>query len=270
MWNRISSETKEPLYSAAPGEDPDEHDTLVIEEDVETPQQWQPLAKLKGSGQWEYQGFEYWAREEKEQWRRGKLRSKWGIGQVSMRLPIQDGIQLTALAYGFLPFLIPAVWAFWAIESRISDGHARFFPCFGLGISLVFALVNETITKQVCRLALGSELTHRPPEAVCRHSGMPSGHVLNAYTLMVWLLLEAVCDTQIYLEWLLIIFVAMGPVPWARVYNRDHTVPQVVVSAIIAVPMGAMAFATRKIYFHFHEEPWSYLHASVGINNPWQ
>merc|ERR1712154_122763 len=130
-----------------------------------------------------------------------------------------------------------------------------------------FALVNETVTKQICKRTLSPEITSRPPEAVCKHPGMPSGHVMNAYTLMTWAFLEAALDAHIYLEWLLIIVMVMGPVPWARVYNKDHTVPQVVVSACIATVMGVIAYCLRRHYFGDHISPWTWYHVSPGVDN---
>merc|ERR1712194_46421 len=97
------------------------------------------------------------------------------------------------------------------------------------------------------------ELTKRPPEAVCKHPGMPSGHVMNAYTLMVWALLEEMLDPDIvYPEWCLFIVLVMGPVPWARVYNRDHTRQQVLVSVLAGSLIGALGYIIRGTYFPGH------------------
>lgn len=250
----VAAEQKQPLTS-----DP---------KDRETPKQWQPIPKLEGSGQCEYQGFETWTKAEQEEWKEGKLRCKWAVGQVSIRLPVRDCVSLTALVYGYLPFIIPIWWLIWMIESWIVNGQPRFFPTFGLCIAVAFALVNETITKQICKRTLSPEITSRPPEAVCKHPGMPSGHVMNAYTLMTWVFLEAALDVHVFPEWLLIVIIVMGPVPWARVYNKDHTVPQVCVSACVAVVMGAVAYYFRRTHFEGHKGPWAWLHAGDGYPNP--
>lgn len=229
------------------------------------PEQWP--GKGTGAGQFEYQGYDTWTEEEKKQWKEGRLRCKWAFGQVSIRLPIHDCLSLTALVYGYLPFVIPIWWAIWVITSKITNGSPRFFPLYGLLISIGFALINETITKQICRRVLDKKITNRPPEAVCNHPGMPSGHVMNAFTLMTWCFLEAVADMHIYPEWLFAVILILGPVPWARVHNKDHTIAQVTVSGCIAVVMGITAFCLRKAYFQDHEFPWVWWHVTKGIDN---
>jgi len=234
----------------------------VPENSGDTPKAW---GIKPGAGQFEYQAFEDWTPDEKGQWTTGSLRSKWGIGQVSIRLPISGPLQFIAIVYGYLPFAIPIWWAVWALETYINNGKARFFPFFGLCIAAGFALVNEAVTKQICKRVLPEDITNRPPEAVCNHPGMPSGHVMNAYTLMVWCLLEVVLDRQmIHLEWVGIVCLVMLPVPWARVYNRDHTIQQVGASALVALFMGSAAYYIRKTYYPHHDQPWDWYNADAS------
>lgn len=232
------------------------------------PCHWQGILH-KGAGQYEEQGFEDFTPEEQKLWEEGKLTRKIAIGQVSIRLPVQSTLQLLALSYGYLPFIIPIWWAIWALEGCIVHGKSRFFPLFGLCIAGGFALINETVTKQICKRTLPASITDRPPEAVCRHPGMPSGHVMNAYTLMVWCLLEACLCKWVHFEWVVIILVVMGPVPWARVHNRDHTVAQVAVSATCAVFMGSIAYYIRKTHFPGHGQPWDWYSVNKGLQNPY-
>jgi len=220
----------------------------------EKPEQWPGC--LTGAGQFEYQGFESWTAEEQKQWEAGALIAKWGIGQVSIRLPIQSPLQFIAIVYGYLPFIIPIWWFIWTVSTWAKCGSPRFFPAFGLCIAAGFALVNETITKKLCKKFLSADITSRPPEAVCHHPGMPSGHVMNAYTLMVWTLCEVLYDWDVHFDHLLIVLFVMAPVPWARVYNLDHTVPQVLVSMAAALVMGLIAFGIRNQYFPHHRGHW--------------
>lgn len=232
------------------------------------PVHWQGILH-KGAGQYEEQGFEDWTPEEQKMFENGTLRRKIGIGQVSIRLPIQSASQFIALTYGYLPFIIPIWWLIWALVSYIHNGKPRFFPVFGVSIAIGFALVNELIIKQICKRTLPASITDRPPEAVCKHPGMPSGHVMNAYTLMVWCLLEAALDHHVHPEWLLIVCLVMGPVPWARVANKDHTVAQVTVSAITATVMGSIAFVIRNHWYPHMGQPWDWYSLNDGLENPY-
>lgn len=242
----------------SPGED------IEALQEPPPPQQWQLIAK--GSGQFEYQGFEAWTDEEQDLWKQGKLKCKWGVGQVSIRLPIQDVWQLLALVYGFLPFLVPVWWSFWSLTTYIRIGRPRFFPFFGICITVCFALVNELIVKQICKRVLSSTLTARPREAVCKHPGMPSGHTLIAYTLLVWILLEVLFSKFLHPEWLLIILVVMAPVPWARVRNKDHTVFQVLVAICCGIAMGILACYIRRECFPDHHMLWDWYAAGSGFD----
>jgi hypothetical protein len=224
------------------------------------PQQWQLFSQ--GAGQCEYQGFDTWTPQEQDAFHDSKLRAKWGFGQVSIRLPIRGCLQFIAIVYGFLPFAIPIWWFVWVVESMIRRGYQnpQFFPAYGLGITVGFAIVNELITKKLCRKLLPERITARPPEAVCKHPGMPSGHVMNAYTVLGWVILEFTNDRPLRLEWLLVVLLVMGPVPWARVYNRDHTLLQVTVSAVVAWGMSYLAYWIRATHFPSHDHPWQWYH----------
>jgi hypothetical protein len=218
------------------------------------PEQWPGCAT--GAGQFEYQGFDTWTPEEQAQWSEGALTSKWGIGQVSIRLPVQGPLQLIAIMYGYLPFIIPIWWFIWTVSTWAKCGSPRFYPAFGLCIAAGFALVNETITKKLCRKFLDPAITSRPPEAVCKHPGMPSGHVMNAYTLMVWTLAEVCWDFEVHIDHMCVLLLVMGPVPWARVYNKDHTWLQAQVSMVVALVMGLLAWGLRMHFFPHHRGDW--------------
>merc|ERR1712232_1216691 len=164
---------------------------------------------------------------------------------------------------GYLPFIIPIWWGIWAIATYSAHGKARFFPAFGVSIALGFAIVNELVTKRIAKRYLSPEITNRPPEAVCKHPGMPSGHVMNAYIIMIWCLWEAFMDTLIHIEWVILILVVMAPVPWARVYNRDHTVLQVTASACCSLVMGSIAYYIRAHYYPHHAQPWDWYSAEL-------
>lgn len=219
------------------------------------PKQWQ-LFGSPGLGLCELQGYEAWTDEEKGRHAKGELTAKWGVGQVSVRLPVgaaADGqtrtLALVAVVYGFVPYLFPLFWIFHVIWEIALRGHVPFFPACAFCLVLVVVLINELIIKQACDRLLAPEVTSRPPEAVCTHPGMPSGHTIMTYTVMVWCLLEVAMDKVFYLDCCLLILLLLAPVPWARVYNRDHTVQQVLVSVCIATVAGILAYLLRR-YIH--------------------
>mmetsp|Transcript_46478 Transcript_46478/g.99523 ORF Transcript_46478/g.99523 Transcript_46478/m.99523 type:complete len:282 (+) Transcript_46478:35-880(+) len=262
MATSLAASSNEPTYGTLVSQDPEAAKLAATLEPVH----WQGLL-LKGAGQWEYQGFEDWTPDEQALYKQGKLQHKWGVGQVSIRLPFADPITIVAVIYGYLPYVIPIWWGVWALYSYLWNGMVRFFPTFGVCIAVFFAIINECITKPLVHMVIPEALSQRPAEAVCRHPGMPSGHVLNSWTIMIWMLLEAIFDKYIYPEWLVAIILCMGPVPWSRVHNRDHTVLQVTVSCIISVFLGAAAYAVRHTFFPGHGHPWHWWAVSEGYKN---
>merc|ERR1712014_328082 len=102
----------------------------------------------------------------------------------------------------------------------------------------------------------------RPTRTANKHAdgsikhGMPSGHVFNATALMVWLLCELAgwvagdvsspSQARTWAWWAFAILVLMGPVPWARWYNYDHTVGQCAASLVLGSIVGVIAFTIRR------------------------
>lgn len=255
-------------YEPLTAKDDQETAKPAAEQPPGAPEQWPGV--LTGAGQFEYQGYNTWTPEEQQKYRDGTLKSKWAFGQVSIRLPLDGPVAFIAIVYGYLPFIIPGWWAIWLIYSACV-GHPAFFPLAGLVIAGSFALVNEAITKKLCKKLLPAEITSRPAESVCKHPGMPSGHVMNAYTLMVWCLLECALDEVVHPEWLVAIALVMAPVPWARVYNMDHTPLQVAVSMAVASIMGCIAYIIRKRHFPHHRQPWDeYFMKSMEVKERWR
>jgi membrane-associated phospholipid phosphatase len=249
-------DAKASAADAVAGSTADVDSDLEVGLQATAPAQWSLCPR--GSGLLEFQGYETWTPAERVAWKEGRLKDKWGVLQVSIRLPISSWKEIIAILYGYLPFLIPGWWVVWAFTSYSQNGHPRFFPTYGICIATVFALVNETVVKQVCKRVFSRQVFSRPAEAVCKHPGMPSGHVMNAYTLMVWCLWEVSQGELVHLDWLVLIGLAFGPVPWARVYNKDHTRQQVLVSAVVALIMGTFAYYIRATYYPGHSRPWDW------------
>lgn len=133
-------------------------------------------------------------------------------------------------------------------------------PIYGIVISLVTSLANEVIFKPIVN-------DPRPLVSANRHQdhdgrwvmkpGMPSGHVLNASCIMVWALLEVSLRGPGFSEeksfltssWIVAIVILMAPVPWARIYNGDHSEKQCLVAGILGLFFGVAAFYIRQTYF---------------------
>lgn len=192
----------------------------------------------------------------------GKYTSKYAFMQVTIRLPL-DGNLLNeaALLYGFLPFIIPgalgvAFFATW-----------HFIYLYGVLISLVLVAINEGFLKKAVSQPRPDRSANKNPDGTMKH-GMPSGHVLNSVSLLVWTVLEVYLrgpgvedDASLTYTWLLAMVLLMGPVPWARWYNGDHSFLQCSVSLVLGIFVGCAAFYLRTTYFSPAWKPWS---AAVG------
>merc|ERR550514_872406 len=105
-----------------------------------------------------------------------------------------------------------------------------FFPAYALVVALFCLVLNELVLKNIFKQP-------RPPESACESYGFPSGHVLNAYALQTWLLLELTISGG-HVEpsdWdnFLITVLIFAPTPWARWYNLDHSLKQCVFSILL-------------------------------------
>eukprot|EP00746_Dinoflagellata_sp_MGD_P015292 gnl/MRDRNA2_/MRDRNA2_133890_c0_seq1.p1 gnl/MRDRNA2_/MRDRNA2_133890_c0~~gnl/MRDRNA2_/MRDRNA2_133890_c0_seq1.p1 ORF type:complete len:254 (+),score=23.09 gnl/MRDRNA2_/MRDRNA2_133890_c0_seq1:75-836(+) len=184
----------------------------------------------------------------------GKYTFKKAILQVTVRCPDKNPISWIAVTYGFLPWIIPALFAMLYIVWR------RFIGLYAICLSLACAALNEAVLKPIIKQPRPDGTAHRYPDGRPKY-GMPSGHVFNAFALMVWALLEVGLhgpeDRVLTKQWLALILVLMLPVPWARWYNQDHSVGQVGVSTILGLVFGIAAYALRIQYFSGHWKPWA-------------
>jgi hypothetical protein len=195
-------------------------------------------------------------------------RSPWGpytdkkaYGQVTIRFPVNPHpLNLIALAYGFLPWLLPIMLFVYGVATW------HFLPLYGIAMSIVCAVINEAILKPILKQPRPSCTAHRykdGPNAGKPKDGMPSGHVLNATTIMVWACLEVALKgpglaegQQLTITWLVIILALMAPVPWARWHNWDHTLNQTLVSLCLGTVVGVAAFYLRVHFFSHPWKPW--------------
>lgn len=195
----------------------------------------------------------------------GPYQKKYAFLQVTFRLPLDGPGHFCVLVYGFLPFVVPATFLIhWLI-------HRHFLGLYGFLVSIVTSLLNELVFKPIVKDPRPVESANKfkdPSDGVWKMKpGMPSGHVLNATTIMVWALLEIAFKGPGYhkhmyttLEWLAFILVLMAPVPWARWKNKDHTLKQCLVAGALGVLAGIGAFLLRTMYFSQVWKPWPMEH----------
>mmetsp|Transcript_10985 Transcript_10985/g.19877 ORF Transcript_10985/g.19877 Transcript_10985/m.19877 type:complete len:272 (+) Transcript_10985:59-874(+) len=200
----------------------------------------------------------------------GRYDRKICVGQVTIRLPLDwHPLNLLALLYGFLPWIVPLAFAVSFISVAVPPFlqgwhtglqmliHKHYFSAFGTYLSTSLAVVNECILKPLIK-------QDRPKQSANRYKdgrikpGMPSGHVLNAVSLMVWGLLEVTWEGPgLRSGWACLICSMAAPVVWARWYTMDHTLNQCLVSAVLGFACGTLAFFLRVEYYSPYEWlPW--------------
>lgn len=197
----------------------------------------------------------------------GKFDNKFAVLQVTFRTPIDPHpLNIIALLYGFLPFLVPGALFVAAVVTR------RFIFMFGICMSLIAVLINEALLKPLFDepRPLASANRHQCPttKKFKMKPGMPSGHVMNATCVMVWATLEVAFECvhcvgtdALTTKWLIGIVLVMAPVPWARWYNSDHSLNQCLVGGLLGIVFGIGAYYVHFHFFHQHEwAPWRHEH----------
>jgi len=168
------------------------------------------------------------------------------ILQVTIRSNLST-LDIVALVWCFLPFIVPGALAMWWISSP------SMFPLYGLILSGVCVVFNEGMLKNWFKQP-------RPPQSAANSYGFPSGHVLNAFSLMVWMFLETAIPADLFVPInTRVVYSSLflfAPVPWARYHNGDHSLQQVVWSCFLGGVIGTAAFVLRRLCFPFFEHPW--------------
>jgi hypothetical protein len=172
----------------------------------------------------------------------GKYAFKAAIFQVTIRCPTQDPLLLIAMAYGFLPFL-PPIFCF-CVYFRAGS----LLGLYGVFLSLSLVAVNEGCLKGYFRDPRPIQSANRTASGELKF-GMPSGHVLNAVVMLVWIFSEIISAGMAgtHTGTLSITVLLLAPVPWARYYNLDHSFEQVVLTTLGAIPVGVAAFCIRRL-----------------------
>jgi len=198
----------------------------------------------------------------------GPYKQKYAFLQVTFRRPIQSCLDVVALIYGFLPFIVPAVF----LLTFIAEFPHR-LPLYGFAVSITCMIMNELIFKPIVKAPRptksANKFLDKRDNTWKMKPGMPSGHVLNATTIMIWSLMEVALrgpgyDPAHFIQteyWFLGIVVLMAPVPWARWRIQDHTLNQCLVAMAIGVPLGALAYILRVNFVEWM--PWDEVETHV-------
>mmetsp|Transcript_70088 Transcript_70088/g.193899 ORF Transcript_70088/g.193899 Transcript_70088/m.193899 type:complete len:239 (-) Transcript_70088:47-763(-) len=167
------------------------------------------------------------------------LAQKVAIGQVTVRIPLDwRPLPMLALTFGFLPWLIPIVLIVdIACTMRMSDVGL-------LALLVACSALTECVLKPLIQQP-------RPLASACRGPdgqvlpGMPSGHVVASQTVATWYALEVCQELPVPQATGVVMALAafMLAVPWARWYNGDHTLMQVIVPAVCCTFVSAGAHA---------------------------
>ncbi|CAE8599914.1 unnamed protein product [Polarella glacialis] len=181
----------------------------------------------------------------------------FAVGQVTIRLPLDyRPLPMLALLLSFVPWSLPFLFiADLAFSGRFSSGYA-------LSMMLLASFLSECLLKPLMN-------EPRPVTSACRTEdgkllpGMPSGHVLNCQTLLVFFTGQA-CEQLPASELVVVLLVLLMPVmPWARWYNGDHSFKQVTVTAALATVLGLVEFAAYMFLL-----PESFREASNAQEDP--
>jgi hypothetical protein len=193
----------------------------------------------------------------------GIYQQKYAFLQVTFRRPVQSPLDVIALIYGFLPFIVPVVFLIvFIVEFPAKIG------LYGFSVSITCMIMNELIFKPIVKdprpTKSANKFLDKEDNTWKMKPGMPSGHVLNATTIMIWSLMEVALkgpgyDAEHIVQtecWLAGILVLMAPVPWARWRNKDHTLNQCMVAIAIGIPLGALAYVIRINFIQCKWMPW--------------
>eukprot|EP00392_Amoebophrya_sp_AT5.2_P012275 g12373.t1 len=225
----------------------------------------------------------------------GRYRRKFQevVFSPPVRLPEYNVVNWIAVLYGFLPFaLLASLPVFWYCSNY------RFVYLYAMAIAGCCYLVSEIALKPLFkdfRLSRRNMSLH--PDGRMKY-GMPSGHALVTVALMVWVSLEVVLTTEVVvvgggggggeeasarggekatsthagsgvhqktivepdvnLFFLACVLGTCLPVPWSRVWNKDHTWAQVLMGSGFGVVIGICAYLLRVGLYHDHWFPWEH------------
>ncbi|KAH7650238.1 5 transmembrane domain protein [Cryptosporidium bovis] len=162
----------------------------------------------------------------------------FGLFSVSIH-PVFTRKNALAIFYSFIPYIIGLVLFAWLL---IGDS---FVPAYALIMMLTSSASSEFFLKNIFK-------SPRPPNSACASYGMPSSHCVTSYSILIWLLLENINALGLVSGFFskLSIIIITAPVPWARWYVEDHTIPQCIWGCVVGILFGIIAFIMRIRFFY--------------------
>ena len=173
--------------------------------------------------------------------------------QVTIRRPFTV-FSIMAISWSLLPYVVPVFTILSFVRYMaiaLARGQSVFggysgFLMFFICLAISGVLLNEKVLKRIIQ-------EPRPAASASTSYGMPSGHSTNCYAWLVWCLVELLTQPSpsSALTWFLAILAifVLGPVPYARVYLKDHTVKQVLVGCVVGSLIGLVAVPVRHVVF---------------------
>lgn len=188
---------------------------------------------------------------------------KYAVLAVTVRpecnLDIRCMLQNVAVLFGLLPFCLPIVFLVWGLTGLSIWWYAdekwqamwdrSYVPFCAVTLMGFCVVLSELILKNIFKQP-------RPPQSAAHSYGFPSGHALNTYAVMLWIVLEKCVPGRGPgpIDWwvLVVICAVCVPVPWARYYTGDHSLQQVVCSMFLA---GVVAILVLVVFRMWHVMP---------------
>lgn len=158
------------------------------------------------------------------------------------------------MLFGFTPIL-------WLVCFLICMQNEVY--CYGACLALLVEVTSEIVLRPLFSDPRPARTANRTSTGELKR-GMPSGHCLLFYSMMVWCALnsgnaamrrksgasitgetkssESHRPNEFDRRWFWSALVCIAPTPWARLHNGDHSLRQVVTSSLAGVVVGALAF----------------------------
>jgi len=137
-----------------------------------------------------------------------------------------------AIFFGFTPVVLPLLLIAAALYLRTK--RLLFYSTFPIVCAVYVLLIKAVIEED------------RPAGSACYDKGMPSSHAAIAIGLTVMLALDCAFNDRHPLKYKVPLMTAalllLLPVPYSRVWLKDHSMSQVTVGVLVGIVLGSLWF----------------------------